>query len=233
MLPRGPRGGILKNINQFLNLFKTHFMARQKNLFNFTGKLGDLVFYSYKGNHYVRSAPVRKNKTLTAAQAATHKKFALAGNFVQCLYPLLTESIPNPKKMSRSNYVMSHIIKHAITGDYPNFSINYSAVFISSGTLQPAWSENALAKSGNVIFSWKDTSTHNAGSEDDKAILVVYCEALNKCIYLISEARRGDEEATLEVPKFHGHEVHTWLAFTSDDGKLISGSTYTGALFVT
>ena len=31
----------------------------------------------------------------------------------------------------------------------------------------------------------------------------------------------------------HGHEVHTWLAFTSDDGKLISRSTYTGALFVT
>ena len=67
----------------------------------------------------------------------------------------------------------------------------------------------------------------------DKAILVVYCEALNKSVYIIGEARRRDEEATLEVTLFHGYEVQTWLSFISADKRNLADSTYTGALFIT
>jgi hypothetical protein len=88
-------------------------MARQINLFNFTGKLGNVVGYSYKGEYYLRSRPVRKNKTVSLVQLIQQEKFATAGKFVRSLSPLLAYSIPDPKKMTQSNFVMSQTLKNA------------------------------------------------------------------------------------------------------------------------
>ncbi len=209
-------------------------MARTKNIFEFTGKLGNVVGYYRKGKHCIRRAPVRKNQTATPAQAATNGKFAMVNKFVQCLYPLLTLSIPDPKKMSKSNFVMSHILKHATIGTYPNFSIIYRMVLISSGRLQPAMSVKTETVSGNIIFTW-DVNSMGSGNArgDDKAILLVYCEALNECVYSINSIDRRTGVGALSAARFKGYQVQTWLGFISANGNLRSNSTYTGALFVT
>jgi hypothetical protein len=36
---------------------------------------------------------------------------------------------------------------------------------------------------GNLIFSWNDDIPLYNGSENDKVIMVAYCEDLNQCIY--------------------------------------------------
>jgi len=210
-------------------------MAYLKNLFEFTGKLGNVVGYYYKGKHCVRRLPVRKNEIVSPAQMAHRKRFAVASKFVQCISPLLKHSISEHKRMSKQNIVMSHTMKNAITGNYPNFDINYSKVFISRGMLLNAWSEKARTESGNVLFTWKDNSIHHGcnGKADDKAILVVYCEALNLCIYSLNSINRSAGSATLPVLPFLGHKVETWIGFISANGKLISDSTYTGALYIT
>jgi hypothetical protein len=208
-------------------------MARQINLFNFTGKLGNVVGYSYKGKYCLRSRPVRKSKTVSLVQLIQKEKFAIAGKFVRSLSPLLAYSIPDPKKMTQSNFVMSHTLKNAMYGNYPDFHIDYSQVPVCYGNLQPAQAEQVVCKSGNLIFTWNDDIFQNNASPYDRVILAAYCEDLNQCFYSTNSTVRQTGIAPLAVKPFKNHEVHTWMAFKSEDGKSISRSTYTGALFVT
>ena len=68
---------------------------------------------------------------------------------------------------------------------------------------------------------------------NDKAILVVYCEALGKCLFTLKGADRNTGTASIAVARFKGYEVQTWLAFISPDGANTSPSTYTGAVTIT
>jgi hypothetical protein len=209
-------------------------MAYQINLFNFTGTLGNVVGYYHKGKYCLRSRPVRRNQHVSLKQLVQQEKFALAGKFVRCLAPVFAHSIPEPKKMTKSNFVMSRTLRYALTGIYPDFRINYSQVPVSRGMLQNAWEGKATAESEKVIFNWgNNNASHGNTSGNDKAILVVYCEALNQCVYSINEIHRSAGIATLPASTFIGHKVETWIGFISANGKLISNSTYTGALFIT
>ncbi|AEW01230.1 hypothetical protein A4D02_32910 [Niastella koreensis] len=209
-------------------------MAYQINLFNFTGTLGNVVGYYYKGKYCLRSRAVRKNQNVSLKQLIQQEKFGLAGRFVRCLTPVFAQSIPDHKKMTKSNFVMSSILRNAITGTYPDFRIDYSQVQVSRGHLQNEWDGKAIAASEKVIFTWGNNSLcHGNAKGDDKAILVVYCEALNQCVYSMNEINRSAGCAALPVSIFKGHKVETWIGFISANRKLISNSIYTGPLFIT
>lgn len=208
-------------------------MARQINLFAFTGSIGNVVGYRCNGKYFIRSKPVHRSKKTSPSQMMQQAKFAKTIKLVTSLCPLLTYSIPNPKKMTVSNFVSAHIMKHAIYGYYPDLRIDYSQVPVSYGQLQNAFSADVSSSSGNLIYTWDNSLYDGTARENDKVILITYCEALNQCIYSIETTVRNTGIASLSVEPFKGHEVQTWLAFKSENGKLISKSNYTGSLFVT
>jgi hypothetical protein len=208
-------------------------MARLINLFAFTGSIGNMVGFCRNGKYFVRSKPVRRSKKTYPAQIVQQAKFSKAVKMVTSLSPLLNYTIPAQKRMTGPNFVTSHILKHAIFGIYPDIWIDYSRVPVSNGTLQKASSADAVSICGNLIFTWNNLLYDNTARENDKAVLIAYCEELNQSIYSIHSTVRSTGIATLSVNTFKGYEVQTWLAFKSENGKLTSNSTYTGSLFVT
>lgn len=208
-------------------------MARLINLFAFTGTVGNVVGFCRNGKYFIRSKPVRRSKRTTPAQMIHRAKFAKVTKLVTSLSPLLTYSIPNPKKMTRSNYVTAHIMKHATYGNYPDIMIDYSQVPVSYGELQQVFLADAVSSAGSLIYTWDKGIYSSEAHSTDKVILIAYCEALNQCIFSTNTTIRSTGIASLSVYPFKGHEVQTWLAFKSEDGKLTSKSTYTGSLFVT
>ena len=208
-------------------------MARYNNIFDFTGSIGNLVFYRYRGKQCVRTKPVHKNKTVSPAQAINQKKFLKASEFVRSLAPLINTTIKPFKRMSASNFLVSHVMKNAIFGYYPDFKIDYSLIPVSEGILQRSLGAKVACNNGNLIFTWNNDIPLNNGSENDKVILVAYCEDLNQCIYSTNTTIRRTGIATLSAQPFKDREVNTWIAFMSENGKLTSKSTYTGPLLVT
>lgn len=208
-------------------------MARFKNIFELTGSVGNLVFYKYKGKNCVRAKPVRISKTISSAQAMNQKKFAKATGFVKALTPLINTTIQPYKQMSASNRLVSHVMKQAFFGNYPDIKIDYSLIPVSYGYLQPAFEEQVTCNTGNLIFTWNDDIFLHNASVNDKVILAAYCEDLNQCFYSTNSTIRRTGIATLSVKPFKDREVHTWIGFMSDDGKLTSKSSYTGSLYVT
>jgi hypothetical protein len=135
--------------------------------------------------------------------------------------------------MTGSNNALSRTLTSAITGVYPNYSINYSKVLLSKGRVAIAENGAAVAgAAGNVAFSW--TINPNADSCDptDIAVLVVYCEQMNSTAYKLAGPQRVMLAGTLAVPGFSGKTVQTWITFITDDGLRISNSVFTGQVNV-
>jgi hypothetical protein len=199
-----------------------------------TNTYNSVVEYSsYDNTYHLRSFLLRKNHEPTALQLVQQDMFIKASEFVLCLSSLLLLSSRTVNKSAHLSFVMSYIFKKAITYSNAGFSVNYRKVLVTHGNLPPAQVAIVKTAPGSITFTWTNPIDMNTTRSYDKAIMVVYCEALNKCVYIIGEARRRNEEATLEVPQFHGYEVQTWLSFISVDKRNLADSSYTGALFIT
>lgn len=159
------------------------------------------------------------------------EKLLKAAAFVKALNPLLYITYRfTCEKMSYSKCAMRHVL-HWISGLPPNLVIDYSKILVASGNRFNTERAAAKPMGDTILFKWendlipKDYAT-------DKAILVVYCEALNKCIFTTMGPPRSTCKARPDVTAFRGQAVHTWLSFITADGKQVADSVYTGRLII-
>ncbi len=200
----------------------------------FSGTVGTVIGGSWKGIDYMRSMPSRRSNALTPAQVDQHRKFALAIKFVQTMAGLVMISFRNyAVKMTGTNNAVSYILKNAVTGVSPIFTIDYSLVLISRGDLPNVLSPTAAAATGSkVTFNWGDNTGVGKAKATDKALLVVHCPEMNMTIYTTGSANRSALTETLNVGTFAGKQAETYIGFISADGKEIATSTYTGSVTI-
>lgn len=172
----------------------------------------------------IKGKPQRKLKT-------DPEKLMKASKFVKALNPLLFITYRfTCEKLSYYRCAMRHVL-HWISGLPPNLVIDYSKVLVASGNRFNT--ERAVAKpvGETILFKWEDDLIPEDYATD-KAILVAYCEALNKCIFTTMGPPRTACKAKLEVAAFRGQAVHTWLSFITADGRQVADSIYTGKLIM-
>jgi len=196
---------------------------------DFSGTVGTVVGSSWKGIKYMRSKPTLKNRVASDKQSQQRTKWAMAGELFKPLTKLIRTTFNGVAgNMSAINKAVQYALKNAITGTAPNFTIDYSKVLISQGTLPNESDAQATAAAGAVTFTWTNTSGNGLSSPNDKAILVVYCEALNDSVYTLSGADRSAGTATLNVAGYQGQTVQAWIGFISADGKEVATSRFVG-----
>ena len=199
----------------------------------FSGKVGTVVSGNWKGVDYMRSLPVGNNSS-SSAQVVQRTKFSLASKFLRSMKELLTISFSEfANKMTGPNSALAYTLKNAITGEYPDFKLDYSLALVSRGSLPNAAAPGASStQPGEINFNWSDNTGMGSAKATDKAILVAYSPDFNQCIYTTAGAKRSEAAATLDVRAFSGKTVETWLAFISDKGKDVAPSVYTGKVIV-
>jgi hypothetical protein len=199
----------------------------------FSGKVGNVVGSSWKGITYIKSQPTATDKEPTSAQVSQQAKFKVGLHFVQSMAGLVALSFRNYAiKMSGFNNAFSYTMKHAVTGVYPVFTVDYSMVLVSRGDLPNATTPTATVAAHIISYAWADNSGTGKAKPNDKAILAVYCADLNQTLYTSGSALRSAGTDTLDVSLFAGKQVETYIGFISDDGKEIANSVYTGQLVV-
>lgn len=199
-----------------------------------SGKVG-VVGTVGKGIVYLRSkSSKRKNRDVSRNIEIPRTKFKLASHFVNAIASLLAIAFPDSKtKAATRRNALSNVLQYAVRGDYPDFRIEYSKLLMASGRLSLTLSPAATSTEPGVIkFTWKDSTGYWNANATDRPILIAYCEKLNACCFIVSDARRSAETALLPAEHFSGKEVHTWISFLSENGKDVAISSYTGALTV-
>lgn len=199
----------------------------------FSGKVGSVVGGSWKGIDYMRSKANRRTITSSQKQKEQQMKFALIIKFLQPLSNLLAVSFKSyAVKMTGGNSAMSYNLRNAITGTYPDFTIDFTKVLVSRGDMPNAINPSVEAATGGIVnFAWTNNAGSGKAQNTDKSIVVAYCPDLDQSIFNLG-ADRSEETTNLNLASFSGHAVETWLGFISESGKDVATSVFTGEVTV-
>lgn len=161
------------------------------------------------------------------------QKFELVSEFVSSFQFVLAAT---DRLNTSTSFLWYHTVRNILTKAFcihPVPGIIYEKVLISRGVLWNTHKGEAKAASTTITFKWLNNSGTGNARPHDRCIVVAYCETLNKCLFSAAGIERRAGQATLTVPEFRGHPVHTWLAFMSADGTKASNSVYTGRVMIT
>jgi hypothetical protein len=211
-------------------------MAKYNNgiLGPFKGQVGTVEGSSWKEMEIMKSKRSRRTGPPTQKQTEQQARFRFMNQFVSTLIKLFESSFNEPLvKMTAVNCAFHYNYKKALRGTYPLFSFNYRKMLVSKGTLLNANDPMAAAIGGGLVkFTWTDNSDMAQAEERDRSMLVVHCPVLNQSVYITEGAVRSRGHAVIDAGIFTGQQVETWLSFTSEDGREVANSMYTGSLLI-
>ena len=208
---------------------------KQGVLGDFSGKVGPVIGGTWKGIGYMRGIPAKVANPKTDAQLAQRERVIVTMAFLQPLTQFMRIGWREfAIKMTAMNAAFSYIIKNAILGTYPNFTINYPTALVAKGNLPPALNQAAASTvAGTILFTWTDNSTEQGAATTDKNQLVVYNPVKNQAVTFTGLGERADATQAVTVPhSFSGDLVHCYIAFETLDGSVQSNSKYAGAITV-
>ena len=200
----------------------------------FSGKVGNVVGGTWKGIDYMRIKPANVSNPRTAGQVDQRSKFSTTLKFLQSMTDFLRVGFKlYANKMTQFNAAMSYNLNNAITGSYPNFTIDYANALVSRGGLVGAANAAVSSSGGLVEFTWDDNTGSGNAQATDKALLVVYNPTKDESIYDSTGAVRSATSQNLGMPaSYVGDDVEAFIGFLSEDGKEVANSVYIGSVTV-
>jgi hypothetical protein len=161
-------------------------------------------------------------------------KFALALSILKPMTAFLRTGFKlYAHKQTPFNAAMSYTLANAISGAYPDYSIDPSKVLVSRGSLATAANASAAAAGGNIEIAWNDNSGVGSAKQTDKALIAVLNPAKAEAITDTAGAERTEGTQTVIVPAdWSGDEVQVYLGFISEDKKEVANSVYLGSIAI-
>lgn len=199
----------------------------------FSGKVGAVVGYVSRGKAIMRGlAKVSKSRNPSPLQRQQHAKFSLMNKFLGPIIPFLNETKKTVDiDLTGYNKAFSYNVKNAITGTFPDLTIDYSMVLLSRGDLPNIKSSQAESQSpGQITLQWTDNSGTGLALANDKSFIAVFCKELNEWIYALDLNERSAGNCLFDVAKFSGHLAPVYIGFLSANGNEVSDSLYVGAV---
>ena len=200
-----------------------------------SGKIGNVIGASWKGIPYLRIKPASVANPNTFAQRDQRSKFSLTLKFLQPINEFLKIGFKDyAVKMSAFNAALAYNIQNSIAGTFPDHAIDYPNTLLSRGALKNVADASASSpESGIIDFTWTDNSGDGNALATDRSMYVIYDPIKNEAYTSKSGPARSSGSVGVVVPNsFSGNSVHTWIAFISEDGQLVSNSQYTGEVTV-
>ena len=192
-----------------------------------SGRHGTAVAATIKGETVIKVYTPPSNPN-TKKQQAQRLKFGMIANALRPLRAIITVGFGDKRGYYQA---ASLALRDAISGTYPDFSINYAKLVLSSGSLPPS-PATSISASGNmnVAVEW-DKTVWSTGDASDPVYVAFLNPLTQMVIFAEAQAKRGDGAVTILLPApWLGATLHAWLFFTSDDRKLSSVSQYLGTV---
>lgn len=206
-------------------------MARLIDILTFSGAVGDMVGCNGPHGFYIRSRPRKHGKVPSAKQLEMRAKLGLVMAFLKPLKAIIYRGFLNPNtvktKVSAMNAAASHVLNHAITGEYPDLQIDPAEVRLSRGTL-PGLPGVALRMQGAAVeVTWSTSVPPFSGYADDRVTAVVYNTAERTVMAdeAIREAGGVSVDVSDEPP---GSELLVYAYVADREGKQFSNSQFLG-----
>jgi len=168
----------------------------------------------------------------TPKQVAQRTKFGFAIVTLSCLRALFGITF---RTKGGADYGIGLAMREAIVGTSPDFSLDYSKLKFSEGSLKRTGVMTVTKMADmDVKVDWNITNiipNDSIANEDDGVNLIFLCEDYNEAILFDNSSFRIDATATVTLPDYWATtKVHCWMYFSRADGSLNSISQYFGVL---
>lgn len=206
------------------------------------GKIGNTVAYIRLGQPILRMIGHPTNKPSTPKQLAARARFALVSEFINTLN-LVTNVGFKMKALqtigkTAQNMAMSANLNYVVDGEYPNYSLNYSAVKLSEGTLTLPENIHVEREGDRLKFSWDTDKNWDYLISSARVMMVAYLPDTKKISYTTSGntmSSGGDELRVFPSlnPLPGGKKdsaIEVYIAFASIDRENTSDSAYLGRI---
>lgn len=201
----------------------------------FSGAVGTVVGGNWNGIDYMRARASDKKDAKSPAQLDQRARFRAVMQFLKPFKAFLPVGFKNHKVgVSPYNAASSLNLQHALKGVSPDYSIDYSKVRISQGSLPGALNPVIVSgQDGQIAFRWENNSAKINAMANDKAVLVVYNPQKEQAVTFLSNNSRLSGSGVFALPaSFAGDEVHCYIAFQNASQTIISDSQYAGSISI-
>jgi hypothetical protein len=196
-----------------------------------SGKVGNVIGGSWKGIDYLRIKPSSVANPRTEGQVNQRNKFTATLEFLQPNKEFINVGYKSfAIKKTAFNAAMSEILANGITGDAPNFEVDYPNALLSkgnlAGVLNPTFDDSTP---GQLTLGWSDNSSLVNASNQDQLFICIYNPAKKESVIKYGTSRLMTSQILAIPSAYAGDTVHVYFAFVSSDKKQVSNSSYVGS----
>lgn len=199
---------------------------KQGILGGFSGRVGTVVGSSWKDVSYMRALAISVNNPRTPKQQNQRGKFALCMNFLGAITPYVRTGYRLfAQDRTAFNAAMSYLLRHAMTGSFPDLKMDYNSALVARGSLMPVYDATASLADNKISFVWKDNSGMGDARATDLAMPLVYNKVKGEAVYSLAAGTRKDSKAELSLPASWADDaLAVYLAFCNENSTRVTNS---------
>lgn len=198
---------------------------------NYSGKIGNLVFYEIKGRQVVRTIG-KMSKPPSEKQLQCYAEMAAVNRFLKPIIEFVNAGFALKARGSNKspyNLALGHNKKFALQGTKPDVNVNYEKVLVTQGKMWEAINPAVTLSAEGLNFTWDCPPTLHWPRPTDQVMLLAYLPLLEKAVYVLAGASRVKGTALLSLqPDLLTAHMEVYISFVAENRKEISDSTYLG-----
>jgi hypothetical protein len=199
---------------------------------DFSGKMGNYVFYKLNGKTVCRT--IGTVEKITDSQDEVLMRTRVVSPFLKPLKEFIRigfKNTPKPQDWTFSSMASSVNKPGAVKGKYPNLEMNYEKVIVSLGSIPSPKDPVVSIVDQGLEFKWEPDIEAEGADTSDQIMVLAYFPATNKALFMTSGARRTEGLQVLKLPSLAANTIiETYISYVADDRNDVSNSVYTGQL---
>lgn len=201
----------------------------------FSGKAGSFIGSNWRDINYIKGIPRISNKPKTEKQLEQQAKFALAVRFLRPVKLQVEAGFGKIKQGHTTSYnlALKQILINAITGNYPDYEIDYAYAAFSQGPLSGIADIAILAETENLAVTWSTRVLKANSFMTDEVHFLVYEPESSDYVIGPPSISRSAQAADIAMPSdWAGKTVHVYVYCRSLEKQDVSDSMYAGSTTV-
>jgi len=202
------------------------------------GKVGEMVVSKWKKKIVSRAAPGKAKKKGSTLQLAQRQRLSLVSSFLAKIAAAINIGFQScNRKMTPVNEATRFHLNKIILGSYPDYSLDFTKVKLTLPYSVDRIADGlkvaiAIEDSHVLVINWIKSDFPNRLTKlADQAYVLCYDADSERAYFFKQIASRADVTARLVMPEsFKNKQVHGYLFFVSDNGKLVSDTHYLGLI---
>lgn len=201
---------------------------KQGILGGFSGKVGPVIGSSWKGKAVMKGRALSFNDADSEAQRRQRQKFQIMVHWIFACTSFIRRGFHGSANgMTEVNACVSYNIQNAVSGTYPNQTVDFSKTKVAAGSLEGVMDPAKTYDDYTITFTWTDNSGLGNADRYDNIYACVYNKTKNQSIYKMLSAR-SSRTGIIDIPAlWQSDSVECWMFAQHGEG-MTSESVYIG-----